>query len=568
MLPSNFKILIAEDSEPDRMLLDRIVRAEGYRTVLAADGQQAIDAFQRELPAIVLMDVMMPLVDGLQAARRIKALAGENFVPVLFLTSLNDEKFLASSLESGGDDFLAKPYKPIVIAAKITVYKRMVLMHRTLQQQRDKIAKANEHFRREQELAKKVFDNIAHMGCLDQLNIRYLLSPMSIFHGDVLLASRKPSGGLVVFLGDFTGHGLPAAIGAMPVSEIFYSMIAKGFGSESVLAEINQKLKAILPVGFFCCASLIDISYKKQRVKLWNGGMPDIVLKRQSGELVRHPADYLPLGILPSDQFLPGMRAYEMSLGDKVYVWSDGITELRNPAGQMLGQEKLVSLLEQGDKRNAFDDLLGAAQDFSENLAREDDLTMAELTMLPPESVPSKDPLRFSGVSTGAQDWAFSYELRRQSIVDFNPVPLLLQWALVVPGLQAHNQNVYTIFAELVSNSIEHGLLKLDSSMKSDSAGFRKYYALRAERLQHIDQEWIRVEVEHWARDGGGELVIAVSDSGAGFDFDSVSKEFPKETVYSGRGLPLVRRICSSLEYVPEENKVKACYRWALDEKV
>ena len=79
-------------------------------------------------------------------------------------------------------------------------------------------------------MAKSVFDNVAHNGSLSAPNIKYLLSPLSVFNGDVLLACMKPSG-MHVLLGDFTGHGLPAAIGAMPMAEIFYGMTRKGFRS-------------------------------------------------------------------------------------------------------------------------------------------------------------------------------------------------------------------------------------------------------------------------------------------------------------------------------------------------
>ena len=75
------------------------------------------------------------------------------------------------------------------------------------------IAKHNEHLLTEQRVAKAVFDKVAHSGCLSAPNIRYLQSPFALFNGDLLLAAFKPSGGMHVLLGDFTGHGLPAAIG-------------------------------------------------------------------------------------------------------------------------------------------------------------------------------------------------------------------------------------------------------------------------------------------------------------------------------------------------------------------
>jgi CheY-like chemotaxis protein len=99
-------ILIAEDSAADRMLLSSIVRRQGHQVLTAANGAEAV-VFRLQCPQLVLMDAMMPVMDGFEAARQIKALAGETLVPIIFLTSLSESEALARCLEAGGDDFLA-----------------------------------------------------------------------------------------------------------------------------------------------------------------------------------------------------------------------------------------------------------------------------------------------------------------------------------------------------------------------------------------------------------------------------------------------------------------------------
>ena len=119
------KVLIADDNQIDRMVLSRIVRNQGYQVLEAENGVEAVRAFDLHRPDIILMDVMMPVMDGREAARRIKADAGEDFVPVIFLTSLTDAQSLADCLESGGDDFLSKPYNHIILQAKISSFYRI-----------------------------------------------------------------------------------------------------------------------------------------------------------------------------------------------------------------------------------------------------------------------------------------------------------------------------------------------------------------------------------------------------------------------------------------------------------
>src|SRR5690554_4978472 len=225
------KVLIAEDSDSDRLILSALVRRLGHQVVEARDGVEAVALFCDQQPDIVLLDALMPRMDGMEAARQIKALAGERLVPLIFLSSLSDASELARCLEAGGDDFLVRPYNRVIREAKINGYNRMRAMHPTLSEQRDQIRLKNEQLLSEQKVARRVFDNVAHTGCLDAPNIRYHASPLSVFNGDVLFAAQRPGGGTLIFLGDFTGHGLPAAIGAMPVAEIFYGMATKGFGA-------------------------------------------------------------------------------------------------------------------------------------------------------------------------------------------------------------------------------------------------------------------------------------------------------------------------------------------------
>lgn len=100
-MPMRLSILIAEDSPVDRMLLSTIVGKQGHRVLTAADGQEAVALFQQERPQLVLMDALMPVMDGFEAARQIKRLAGDELVPIIFLTSLSENQALVSCLEAG-----------------------------------------------------------------------------------------------------------------------------------------------------------------------------------------------------------------------------------------------------------------------------------------------------------------------------------------------------------------------------------------------------------------------------------------------------------------------------------
>ncbi|MFE8069509.1 fused response regulator/phosphatase [Marinobacteraceae bacterium S3BR75-40.1] len=557
------KILIAEDNDSDRLILQTIIRKQGHEVVTARDGEEAVAAFGRERPQLVLLDALMPHMDGMEAAQHIKQLAGEALVPIIFLTSLSDAEALAKCLEAGGDDFLSKPYNRIILEAKIKAFNRMRLMHETVQEQRDLIQERNRQLLHEQQLARGVFDNIAHSGCLNAENIRYLISPMSIFNGDVLFASPKPSGGLHLFLGDFTGHGLPAAIGAMPLAEIFYGMTAKGFGIADILHEANQKLQRILPTGLFCCGAMVDVNLHTRQVEVWNGGLPDGCLVRLDGTWEPLKSRHLPLGVVGPERFSAACERYTLEQGERVLFCSDGILEARDATGEMFGEARFQAVLDRCEKpAEVFDTLTGAVQSFVGKHDSEDDLTVVEVAVVPEETLEeARQPTK--EVIAGPRDWQLTYELTGETLREFNPIPLLLQICMDVPGLRVHSGTVYTILTELFSNALEHGILGLPSNWKDSPEGFSRYYGERERRLRQLVGHYLRFELSHKPTTEGGILVVTVEDSGSGFDYTGKKEEATDTMRLSGRGIGLLKALCHSVQWEGSGNRATAEYHWA-----
>ena len=552
------KILVADDNETDRMILRAIVQQEGHRVIEAANGREAVERFLSDSPDIILMDALMPVMDGLQASREIKERAGGDLVPIIFLTSLQDAQSLAECLDSGGDDFMSKPYNRVILKAKIKAFSRMRLMHAQLQEH-------NRQMLLEQQVAKTVFDNVAHSGCLNLDTIRHSLSPLAVFNGDTVLAERKPDGGMLLFLGDFTGHGLPAAIGAMPLAEIFYGMTSKGFSMEEVLREINNRLRMILPVGVFCCGAMVELNFYDKTARIWVGGVPDVYLVRhRTGDLVKIPSTSLPLGVLDPHEFDPTASDHNMDKGDRVFLWSDGIIESHSPMGEMFGEARLEQLFEETDNPDdLFDAILTAVDAFIGKGNRDDDITLCTAKMVDIDDIGMPTFESSKGTVGGPMDWEMSLELRDQSLKAFNPLPLVLNILMEVEGLRGLSGQLYTLLAELFNNALDHGILRLDSQLKSNAQGFAAYYLERERRLNDLDDGHISLHIRHRPVGTGGELSLRISDSGPGFDHQKLVSGIDENgESYSGRGITLVHQLCDRFEYQDRGNTVEATVCW------
>ena len=562
------RILIADDSVSDRLILKALLKRLGHQVVAAADGLEAVRLFRETEPDIVLLDALMPKLDGMAAARQIKELAGEKMVPLIFLTSLSEADALAQCLDAGGDDFLNKPYNRVIIEAKIKAFNRMRLMHQALADQRDHIRERNRLLMEEQQIAKRVFDNVAHTGCLDADNIRYHASPLSIFNGDVLFASPRPAGGMLLFIGDFTGHGLPAAIGAMPVAEIFYGMASKGFDGADVLLEINQKLKRILPTGMFCCGAMIQADFKLNQLQVWNGGLPDGWLIRAGGERQRIPSRHLPLGILSSEHFDGHMEVIPASPGDRLLMMTDGFPESTNSAGELFGDEGIGRALDSGPaSSHPMDLLLTGVRQFTGSPGDTDDLTLCCLEMVDEAGFATPGDREPPSVLSGPSEWQCVFEVREQTLAEFNPLPLLLHICMEVPGLRRKSGDIYILIAELYSNALEHGVLQLPSDWKRTPEGFDRYYEERTRRLDRVEGHYIRFTLHHTRNPEGGRLRIVCEDSGEGFDYRHHPALAGEVSVgpsggFAGRGLALLRSLAESVTYYQRGNRVEIIYDW------
>jgi len=143
------KILVIEDSKITlNILCDHIQKMD--LTPIACDaGNKAVDLFLQERPDLILLDVIMPDIDGYEVARQIRQLEtpGE-WTPIIFLSSLNKDKDIEEGIAAGGDDYLLKPISGIVLAAKIRAMQRIVQMRQSLLLLTRKLDQANQELKR------------------------------------------------------------------------------------------------------------------------------------------------------------------------------------------------------------------------------------------------------------------------------------------------------------------------------------------------------------------------------------------------------------------------------------
>jgi two-component system alkaline phosphatase synthesis response regulator PhoP len=119
MNPENIKILLVDD-EPDILeFMDYNLKKEGYKTLLAKNGQEAVEIALREKPHLIILDIMMPVMDGIEACRQLRSNPDFNNTVIAFLTARNEDYSQIAGFDVGADDYISKPIKPRVLTSRI-----------------------------------------------------------------------------------------------------------------------------------------------------------------------------------------------------------------------------------------------------------------------------------------------------------------------------------------------------------------------------------------------------------------------------------------------------------------
>jgi len=137
------RILVADDTPANVRMLETRLRHEGYEVVAARDGEETLAMAYDTHPDLILLDIMMPKLDGIEVCRRIKRDPDFPFTPIIMVTAMSDTKDVVAGFEAGGDDYLTKPVDHQALAARVRSMLRIKSLHDTVQAQTRELAQWN-----------------------------------------------------------------------------------------------------------------------------------------------------------------------------------------------------------------------------------------------------------------------------------------------------------------------------------------------------------------------------------------------------------------------------------------
>ena len=550
--PSLQTALVVDQYALHKLTYNTVLQNAGLSTRFTSDMEHAKILFRQIHPKLVLIDTQNDPQQAAGLARFIKQQSTEHFVPIFLITDFQDTPDIKACILAGIDDHIARHQITDVLENKVTSALRIQSLY-------SQVATLSAQRKREDEIAEQVLCRATKEANDPVEAVRIYRKPAAIFSGDVQLVCFRPNGELHILLGDFTGHGLSAAIGALPVSETFFAMTHKGFDAASIIHSLNLQLYRLLPPDMFLATGIITLSPREHTASFWNGGLPDII-HLQSGQCRTIESSHPPLGILPqlADLYF---RHHHFQEDDRLLMLSDGLIEACNPAGEMFGSDRLQRITADVHQSQwLIDQIIRSAVDFQQHMVPDDDISLIEVRGDLLERTQPR-PLKHTIMPVNERtdqfsddEWRWSLKLKGSSLQRVNPVALAVGKLQEIEGHNLHWHQVFTVLSELYKNALEHGILQLDPSLKQQPDGINRYYQARQQALSRLNGHWIRIRLRHQRTETppGGVIRLQVKHSGQGFDtapwLISAATPSGQDTPHE-RGIRTAYQLCSSLKY-------------------
>jgi len=382
--------------------------------------------------------------------------------------------------------------------------------------------------------------------------------------GDILIAALTPNNIVHILLADAVGHGLTAAINVLPLCQSFYDLTAKGFSIEEIAAELNLLVNRFMPVDRFVSAALVSINRQTRVIEVWNGGIPAPQLFLRDGRLLHsYASKNLPLGILPGDAFSAKPEVLYYYEDCQLCLYSDGLLEARSPLGEGFGSERVVELFGKTAYKSRLEALIAKIDQHLQGQPAHDDISLALVDISAEiDTGVLLCHLDSNKAAEVSDDWKIAVSLGANELKYLDVVPLLTQIISKIHVTREHHSALFLILSELFNNAFDHGVLKLDSSVKRGVDGFDKFLQLREARINALDSGRIEIEIERVLIEGRQAVKIHVADSGNGFDYQGIQTATanPAKQAQYGRGIVLMKSMAYKLEYTGNGNEVVAYY--------
>ena len=334
------KVLIVDDIKVNRNILVKIIEKNtNFESYTANNGHEALDLIKKNKPDIILLDVMMPDMDGFEVANKVKNNPKFADIPIIFITALTDEESKVKAFNCGGIDYITKPFSIKEVVSRITVQIR-------LKQQYEEIKLLNEQIIYEMSIAKNIQNSIMPKKSFTfpNLSIECKYIPFEEIGGDYFDVIEIEENVYLVFLVDITGHGIPASLYTMMLKSNLYYISKKFSSPEKIINQLNIDISNSLLEDYYPTAVLLRLDLNNMKLTFANAGHPGPLYFSKTNKTIEELENKnFSLGLNLNVKIVE--KSIDIFKGDRIYIYTDGLINIEHENGTYTDKKSISEFL-------------------------------------------------------------------------------------------------------------------------------------------------------------------------------------------------------------------------------
>ena len=366
-------ILIVEDNPASLEIMQVRLEASDYRVITATDGEEGLAKAQSSLPDLILLDVMMPKMDGLEVCRRLKNNDSLPFMPIIMVTAKTDTKDVIAGLEAGGDEYLTKPVDHGSLVARVKSMLRIKELHDTV------IAQSTQ-LENQLKTASKIQTLFWPELPTPEGGIRTwaVSQPASYVGGDFYDAIILPDKSVLAYVADVSGKGVPAALIMAAVSTKIRAEASLQQNLNLILRAVNGSMYELASTeGYFATVLLLKYWPRMRKIEMIRAGHINPVLVSPTGVREISGLKGVSLGVMEEVDY--ELAELVLEPGESLLLFSDGVSEAENASVEQFGYQRLIDQLSTSKSFPHGEGLLESVRKWRGQAVVNDDLTIFEI---------------------------------------------------------------------------------------------------------------------------------------------------------------------------------------------
>ena len=333
-------ILLVDDNPTNLQVLFQTLDGAGCKLLIAKNGEIAISIAGKALPDLILLDIMMPGIDGYEVCRQLKSNAATSDIPVIFLSALGDTEDKVKGLQLGAVDYITKPFQPDEVIARVNTHLTIHRLKREVESQKDQL----EH---ELEVVSAVQRKLLpkQLPVIDGFKLAVHYETSRYAGGDYYDILELPDNCWGFLIADAEGHSAPAAVLMAMTCALFRSYPGSAADPAEVLHYLNEHLCKVADPSFMTALyAYYDANAQAMRIARAGHPLP-MIFRHSDKKAIELPCPGVyPLGIEPYEIEIP-VTETKLEPGDRFLIYTDGLTERFDMGGKTYGEERLLRLL-------------------------------------------------------------------------------------------------------------------------------------------------------------------------------------------------------------------------------